>query len=220
MAGKIRVLIVDDHTLLREGIATLLATSDEIEVAGEAADGKEAIEKTRQLTPDLVLMDLAMPVMDGVEATRQLVQEFPHIKVLVLTQYDHKEYILSVVKAGALGFVPKKAAAGELLSAIKAVYHGDSFLASSVTRTVVDDYLARASISSSHDPFESLSSRQRELLRLIAEGLTAQEIAGSLGLSAPTIRSYQNQLMKRLAVHNRTELVKYAIRKGLIPITS
>ena len=141
MAEKIRVLIVDDHALLREGIRTLLSTSDDIQVVGEAADGAEAVEKARLLAPEVVLMDLAMPEVDGIEATRRLIRENPQIKVLAMTQYDHREYVLSIVKAGAVGFIPKKAAAGELLNAIKTVHQGDSFLYPSIARTVIDDYL-------------------------------------------------------------------------------
>jgi DNA-binding NarL/FixJ family response regulator len=216
--NKIKVLIVDDHALLREGIRMLLSTSDEIEIVGEAANGQEALEKVCRLAPEVVLMDLAMPGLDGIEATQQLNRENPDVKILALTQYDHKEYILSIVKAGALGFIPKKAAAGELLTAIRTVHQGDSFLYPSITKTLIEDYLRKAKPLRGRDPYESLSARQKELLRLVAEGCSVQETADSLGVSAKTIRSYLNSVMKRLELHNRTELVKYAIRKGLVSL--
>ncbi|MDP2744170.1 MAG: response regulator transcription factor [Dehalococcoidia bacterium] len=218
MAEKIRVLIVDDHALLREGIRTLLGTCDDIEIVGEAADGREAVEKARLLAPEVVLMDIAMPEVDGIEATRRLLRENPQVKVLAMTQYDHGEYILSIVKAGAVGFIPKKAAAGELLNAIRAVHQGDSFLYPSIARTVIDDYLRRARDLPSRDPYEGLPARQKELLRLVADGSTVPQVADSLGMSAKTARSYLNNVMKRLAIHNRAELVKYAIRKGLVSL--
>jgi DNA-binding NarL/FixJ family response regulator len=156
--SKIRVLIVDDHAILREGIRALLAAHDDIEVVGEAADGREAVEKVHQLTPDVVLMDVAMPLMDGLEATRRIRKGNPKTKVLILTQYDNKEYILSSIKVGASGFVPKRVVASELVSVIRAVHLGDSFLHPSAAKFLIEDYLQKVG----EDPYDSLTDRERD----------------------------------------------------------
>jgi DNA-binding NarL/FixJ family response regulator len=212
--SKIRVLIVDDHAILREGIHALLALQDDIEIVGEAADGREAVDKARQLEPDVILMDVAMPLMDGLEATRRIRKENPKAKILILTQYDNKEYVLSSIKSGASGCVPKRAVASELVSAIRAVHQGDSFLYPSVTKFLVEDYLQRVE----EDPYDRLTAREREVLKLVAEGRTNREIAGLLSVSVKTVLGHRTNLMEKLGIHNRTELIKYAIRKGLITV--
>lgn len=212
--SKIRVLIVDDHTILREGIRALLAAHDDIEVVGEAADGREAVEKVHQLSPDVVLMDVAMPLMDGLEATRRIRKENPKAKVLILTQYDNKEYILSSIKVGASGCVPKRVVASELVSAIRAVHLGDSFLHPSAAKFLIEDYLQKVE----EDPYDSLTDREREILKLVAEGRTNGEIADVLSISVKTVLGHRTSVMEKLDIHNRTELIKYAIRKGLISV--
>jgi DNA-binding NarL/FixJ family response regulator len=212
--SKIRVLIVDDHAILREGIRALLAAHDDIEVVGEAADGREAVEKVHQLTPDVVLMDVAMPLMDGLEATRRIRKGNPKAKVLILTQYDNKEYILSSIKVGASGFVPKRVVASELVSAIRAVHLGDSFLHPSAAKFLIEDYLQKVG----EDPYDSLTDREREVLKLVAEGRTNSEIADLLSVSVKTVLGHRTSVMEKLDIHNRTELIKYAIRKGLISV--
>jgi DNA-binding NarL/FixJ family response regulator len=212
--SKIRVLIVDDHAILREGIRALLAAHDDIEVVGEAADGREAVEKVHQLSPDVVLMDVAMPLMDGLEATRRIRKGNPKAKVLILTQYDNKEYILSSIKAGASGFVPKRVVASELVSAIQAVHLGDSFLHPSAAKFLIEDYLQKVE----EDPYDSLTDREREILKLVAEGRTNSEIADLLSVSVKTVLGHRTSVMEKLDIHNRTELIKYAIRKGLISV--
>jgi len=212
--SKIRVLIVDDHAILREGIRALLALQDDIGIVGEAADGREAVDKARQLEPDVILMDVAMPLMDGLEATRRIRKENPKAKILILTQYDNKEYVLSSIKSGASGCVPKRAVASELVSAIRAVHRGDSFLYPSVTKFLVEDYLQRVE----EDPYDQLTAREREVLKLVAEGRTNREIAGLLSVSVKTVLGHRTNLMEKLGIHNRTELIKYAIRKGLITV--
>jgi DNA-binding NarL/FixJ family response regulator len=212
--SKIRVLIVDDHAILREGIRALLALQDDIGIVGEAADGREAVDKARQLEPDVILMDVAMPLMDGLEATRRIRKENPKAKILILTQYDNKEYVLSSIKSGASGCVPKRAVASELVSAIRAVHRGDSFLYPSVTKFLVEDYLQRVE----EDPYDQLTAREREILKLVAEGRTSREIAGLLSVSVKTVLGHRTNLMEKLGIHNRTELIKYAIRKGLITV--
>jgi DNA-binding NarL/FixJ family response regulator len=212
--SKTRVIVVDDHAILREGVKALLATYDDIEVVGEAADGAEAIEVVGKGDVDVVLMDIAMPRMDGLEATRRIRRRSPNTKVLILTQYDDKEYILSSVKAGASGCVPKKMAASELVSAIRAVRQGDSFLHPAAVKVLIGEYLERAG----EDPYDRLTSREREVLKLVAEGHTNKEIADLLVVSIKTVLGHRTKIMEKLDIHNRTELIKYAIRKGLTSV--
>ncbi|MFC1935807.1 response regulator [Chloroflexota bacterium] len=211
---KVRVLVVDDHAIMRQGVSALLAMQDDIEVVGEASDGREAISKADQLKPDVVLMDIVLPLMDGLEATRRIHRMNPKIRVLILTQYDTREYVLSSVKAGAAGCVPKKALASELVSAIMAVHQGDSFLHPSAAKWLMGEYFQKAE----GDPYDELTNREREVLKLIAEGRTNREIADLLVISAKTVLGHRTKIMQKLDIHNRTELIKYAIRKGLITI--
>ncbi len=211
---KIRVLVADDHAILRAGIRALLALYDDIEVIGEASNGKEAIDTIRELLPDVVLMDIAMPFMDGLEVTRRVHKENPKVKILILTQYDNREYILSSIKAGAIGYIPKKAVASELVDAIRVVHRGDSYLYPSIASVLIGDYLQRLE----HDPYDRLTNREREVLKLIAEARTSREIADLLCISVKTVLAHRAKTMEKLGIHNRTELVKYAIRKGLITI--
>jgi len=215
---KIRVLVVDDHTIVRDGICALLGLAGDIEVVGEAANGMEALEMVRKLMPHVVLMDIAMPIMGGLEATRRICKEFPRTKVLALTQYDDREYVFPVIEAGAYGFISKTAASSELASGIRSVYRGDSFLSPSVARLLVEDYQQVTSIRKSHDPYDQLTDREREILKLLAEGYTTQKIADTLVISAKTVEGHKTSLMAKLDIHNRIELVKYALRKGIITI--
>lgn len=215
---KIRVLIADDHTLVRDGIRSLLALAADIEIVGEAADGREAIEKIRQLMPDIVLMDLAMPIMGGLEAARRVRKEFPATKVLVLTQYDDSEYVIPVIEAGARGFVSKMSSSSELASAIQAVYRGESFLSPSAAAALIDECQQKTTAKGEKDPYQLLTDREKEVFKLIAEGHTAREIADVLVVSPKTVDWYKTSLMKKLNIHNRIDLVKFAIRKGIITL--
>jgi len=215
---KIRVLVVDDHTIVRDGICALLALAGDIEVVGEAANGKEALEKVKELAPDVVLMDIAMPLMGGLEATRRIRREFPGARVLALTQYDDKEYVFPVIEAGACGFISKTAASSELTSGIRSVYRGESFLSPSVARLLVEDYQRGGDLRDRHDPYEQLTDREREVLKLLVEGYTTQEIADMLVISPKTVEGHKTSLMSKLDIHNRTDLVKYALRKGIITV--
>ena len=214
---KIRVLVVDDHTIVRDGICALLALAGDIEVVGEAANGSEALEKVNKLQPNVVLMDVAMPIMGGLEATRRICKEFP-TRVLILTQYDDKEYVFPVIEAGASGFISKVAASSELASGIRSVHHGDSYLSPSVAKLLVEDYQHRGGGRVSHDPYEQLTDRERDVLKLVAEGHTTQEIADMLVVSPKTVEGHKTRLMSKLDIHNRIDLVKYALRKGIINI--
>ena len=210
--GKIKILVADDHAVLRDGIRALLGLYDDIEIVGEASEGKEAVEKTQDLVPDVVVMDIAMPGMDGLEATRRIRKKSPKVKILVLTQHDDREYVLSAIKAGAAGYVPKRALGSELASAIRAVYEGDSFLYPSATTALIEDYLHQVE----EEPYDRLTDREREILKLIAEGHTSRDIAGMLFISAKTVIGHRTKMMHKLAIHNRIQLIKYAIRKGLV----
>jgi len=212
---RIRILVVDDHAIMRDGIRALLGLHDDIEVVGEASEGKEAVEKAQELIPDVVIMDIAMSGMDGLEATRRIRKKSPKMKVLVLTQYDNKEYILSVIKAGASGYVPKRALGSELVSAIRAVQQGDSFLYPSAAAALIEDYLQQAR---EEEPYDQLTAREREILKLIAEGHTSREIADMLFLSPKTALGHRSKIMEKLNLHNQTELIKYAMRKGLVSL--
>jgi len=213
---KIKVLIADDHTLVRQGIRSLLALAADIEIVGEAADGREAVEKVRQLAPDVVLMDLAMPKMGGLEATRRIRKEFPATKVLAVTQYDDSEYVIPVIEAGARGFVTKMASPLELASAIQAVYRGDSFLSPSAAAILVEECQLKTGVEGEKDSFQLLTDRERETLKLIAEGHTAREIAEVLVVSPKTVEWYKTNLMRKLNLHNTADLIKYAIRKRVV----
>lgn len=215
---KIRVLVVDDHTIVRDGICALLALAGDIEVIGEAANGREALEMVKQLTPDVVLMDIAMPLLGGLEATRRIRKELPGTKVLVLTQYDDKEYVFPVIEAGAYGFISKTAASSELTSAIRYVYRGESYLSPSVTKLMIEDYQHGAALRLKNDPYKQLTDRERDILKLVAEGYTTQEIADILVISPKTVEGHRSSLMAKLDIRNRIDLVKYALRRGLIDV--
>jgi len=215
---KIKVLIADDHALVRDGIRALLALVSNVEVVGEAANGKEAIEKVRELAPDVVLMDLAMPILGGLEATRRIRREFPGTKVLALTQYEDSDSVIPVIEAGACGFVTKVAAFSELASAIQAAYRGDSFLSPTAAAALVEEYQQKANGKRLRDPYDRLTDREKEVLKLIVEGYTAREIGDRLVISPKTVESYKASLMNKLNIHNKTDLIKYALRKRLITL--
>jgi DNA-binding NarL/FixJ family response regulator len=215
---KIKVLIADDHALVRDGIRALLALVSNVEVVGEAANGKEAVEKVREMAPDVVLMDLAMPILGGLEATRRIRREFPGTKVLALTQYEDSDSVIPVIEAGACGFVTKVAAFSELALAIQAAYRGDSFLSPTAAAALVEEYQQKANGKRLRDPYDRLTDREKEVLKLIVEGYTAREIGDKLVISPKTVESYKASLMNKLNIHNKTDLIKYALRKRLITL--
>jgi DNA-binding NarL/FixJ family response regulator len=214
----IRVLVVDDHTIVRDGICALLALTPDIEVVGEASDGNEALEKVQELTPDVVIMDMGMPVMGGLEATRRIRHEFPNVNVLVLTQYDDREYVFPAIEAGALGFIIKTAASSDLAAGIRSVHRGDSFLSPSVAKLLVESHQSGESPGGRDDLYALLTGREKEVLKLTAEGHTLREIAEILIISPKTVEGHKTNLMTKLNVHNRTDLIKYAVRKGIISV--
>lgn len=212
----LRVLLVDDHTLVRAGLRALLGPAPDIEVVGEAEDGLTALAQARALHPDVVLMDLAMPKMGGVEATRRIKEEFPQMQVLALTVHDNEEYLFQMLRAGACGYVLKKARPAELVDAIEAASRGETYLFPSMAKSLVGDYLRRVDAGEESDTYARLTVREREILKLLAEGYTSPEIADLLHLSVKTVSAHRQHIMEKLDLHRPAELIKYAIRKGLV----
>jgi DNA-binding NarL/FixJ family response regulator len=216
--AKTRVLIADDHGLLREGIKALLRAADDIEVVGEAEDGEEAIREVRRLGPDVVLMDVAMPGLGGLEAALMIRKEKPESRILVLTQYDDREYVSRFLKAGVSGYVLKKAAASELVAAIRAVRRGGLVLDPGIAREAVAESGRPHGAVRVDDPYESLTDREKQVLKLVAEGSSNKEIAETLGISVKTAMAHREHLMEKLDVHSRTELIRFALRRGVIRV--
>jgi len=212
----LRILVVDDHTLVRAGIRALLGPAPNIEVVGEADDGLSAQTQVRALHPEVVLMDIAMPRMGGVEATRRIKEEFPDVQVLALTVHDNEEYLFQMLRAGACGYVLKKARPAELVDAIEAASRGETFLYPSMAKSLVGDYLRRVESGEETDTYARLTTREREILKLLAEGYTSPEIAEFLHLSVKTVSAHRQHIMEKLDLHRPAELIKYAIRKGLV----
>lgn len=215
---EIKVLIVDDHAIVRDGICSLLALAGDMEVVGEAANGREGLEKVAKLLPDVVLMDIAMPIMGGLEAIRRIHKEFSGIRILVLTQYDDKDHVFPAIQAGANGFVSKTAASSELASGIRAVSAGESYLSPSIAKLFVEDYQRVALTEDMNDPYEQLTDREREMLKLVVEGYKTRQIAEMLNITLKTVEGHKTSLMKKLGIHNNLELVKYALRQGIISV--
>lgn len=212
--NKIRVLVVDDHTIFREGLCSLLARRKWIEIVGQAEDGKQAIAQVAELHPDVVLMDIAMPGMNGLQATQAIRRSFPDIRILVLTQYESDEYIFSLLQAGAAGYILKLAPVEDLVEAIRVVHSQGAFLTPDLLQTVVD----RMVESSPPDPERKpvLTEREQEILRLITEGLTGNEIAERLCISRKTVVTHRAHIMEKLGAHNAAELIKHAIQEGMV----
>ncbi len=215
---KKKVLIADDHALVREGIVAFLKLCDDIEVIGEASDGIEAIEKARKLRPDIIIMDINMPKLGGLETTVEIKKMYPDTKVLVLTQYEDREYISRFLKAGVSGYLLKKAVGSDLITALKAIGRGELYLYSSIAAEVVAGYLPGEKHPEIEDPYEKLSDREKQVLRLIAEGYTHKEVADMLNISVKTVIAHQTNIGEKLDIHTRAGLIKFAIQKGIIKI--
>lgn len=213
---RIRVLIADDHALLREGIRALLSRESDLEVVGEAADGREAIARCRSLRPDVVLMDIAMPGLGGLEAALEIRKESPDTKILVLTQYEDREYVTRFLKAGAAGYVLKKAAGAELASAIRSVSRGGLVLDPQVAREALREPETVPG-GGPEDPYEALTDREKQVLRIVAEGKSNKEVAELLGISVKTAMSHREHVMEKLGLHSRTDLIRFALKIGVIP---
>lgn len=215
--SKIRLLLVDDHEIVRAGLRMLFSAEPEVEIIGEASSGEEAVSAVQDLAPDVVLMDVAMPGIGGVEATRRIKANHPQVAVLALTMHEDEEYFFEMLAAGASGYVPKRAAPDDLMSAIHIVRQGDVYIYPSLARLLVKDFLHRSE-ASGPETREELTPREQEVLTYIAEGFSNREIADVLVISVKTVDRHRENLMRKLQLHNRVELVKYAIEKGLITV--
>lgn len=214
----IRILLADDHEIVRASLRMLLQAQEDLEIVGEATGGWDALRLAQQLQPDVVIMDISMPDMNGIEATRRIRQLKQPPVVLVLTMHESEAHFFETLQAGASGYVPKRAAPTDLIQAIRVVYSGDTFLYPTVAAALVSDFLACTEGDRARERLDDLTARQQEVLQLIAEGLTNQEIAEQLTISPKTVERHRENIMAKLDLHNRTELVKYAVRKGLIDL--
>jgi len=215
-ALKVRVLVAEDHAVVREGIRMILDAQEDVEVVGEACDGDEALRLARQLLPDVVVMDISMPRMNGVEATREIKRLYPDMQVLILTMHEEESYVFQLLRLGAAGYVLKRAAATDLVEGVRAASRGEAFLYPAVARSVVQDYLDRMRGGEGTGRYDGLTDREREILVLIAEGHTNAQIADRLFISVKTVQTHRAHIMEKLDLHDRSLLVRYAVRKGLI----
>ena len=217
MTDKIRVVLADDHTLLRKGLRALLNNEADMEVIAEAGDGAEAVRACQRLSPDVIVMDLSMPNVDGMQATAQIRDLGLDTRVLVLTMHNEEEYLLKVLEAGGAGYVLKQSADTELVHAIRAVHRGEAFLYPSGVRMLLQSYLRAGNHAESREePRPALSEREQEVLRLTAEGFSNQEIGRQLFISPKTVDTYRQRIMEKLGLHHRSELVRYALNRGLL----
>lgn len=208
---RIRILLADDHAVVRQGFKMILSAQSDMEIVGEAGNGREAVELAESLKPDIVVMDVAMPELNGIEATRRLAASTPHCRVVALSMHKDNVYVREILRAGARGYLLKDSVAADVVSAIRAVARGESYLHPAVSNAVLDDYRKHVT-----NPIDLLSSREREVLQMLAEGKTNKEIAGVLNLSVYTVDAHRGRIMEKLNVHSINELVRFAVRNGLI----
>ena len=208
---RIRILLADDHAVVRQGFKMILSAQTDMEIVGEAGNGREAVEQAEQLRPDIVVMDVAMPELNGIEATRRLAASVPHTRVVALSMHKDSVYVREILRAGARGYLLKDSGASDLVSAIRAVAGGESYLSPAVSNAVLDDYRRHVT-----NPIDLLTSREREVLQMLAEGKTNKEIAVVLNLSVYTVDAHRGRIMEKLNVHSINELVRFAVRNGLI----
>lgn len=214
-AKKIKILVADDHPVVRKGLQSCLAKQDRLKIVGEASDGDEALKKTRELSPDVVLMDISMPGMNGLAVTEVLRKESPEVKVLVISVHNNRDYIFRIIQSGAHGFISKEAPPDELLRAIESVYSGEPFFSPDIAKAALNQLVTSGG---KKDPFAQLTSREREVLVLIAEGQSNKEIATKLGIGVRTIETHRERIMRRLDIHSVAGLTKFAIANGMISI--
>jgi len=215
----IRLMLVDDHEIVRTGLRMMLEAEPDLEIVAEAESGEEALQRVGQCTPDVVIMDVGLPGMGGVETTRVMRDRYPDIPILALTIHEDERYFFQMLDAGAAGYLPKRAAPTDLVNAIRTVHEGHVYLYPSLATALVGDYLQRAESGGDEQrSYDELTPRQRQVLTLVAEGLSNAEIADRLEISAKTVARHRENIMARLNLHSRTELVKYAIRKGLTEV--
>ena len=208
---RIRILLADDHAVVRQGFKMILDAQADMEIVGEAGNGREAVELAEQLRPDVVVMDVSMPELNGIEATRRLASSAPRARVVALSMHKDSVYVREILRAGARGYLLKDSGAADLVAAIRAVASGESYLSPAVSNAVLDDYRRHAT-----NPIDLLTSREREVLQLLAEGKTNKEIAGVLNLSVYTVEAHRGRILEKLNLHSIGELVRFAVRNGLI----
>ena len=212
----IRVLLADDHTLIRAGLRMVVVSQPDFTVVGEASDGREAVALAEQLKPDVVVMDIGMPSLNGIEACRQIHDSLPGSQVIMLSMHSDEGYVLRALKAGAKGYMLKDSAEADLASAIRAVTAGKSFFSPAVSKILLEDYMRKLKRTGAEDSFDLLSPREREVLQLVAEGKSSKEVANLLSLSVYTVETHRAKMMQKLNLHNIPELILYAVRKGVI----
>jgi len=214
--AKLRILLGDDHTLLRHGLRKILQERSEWEVVAEAGDGREAVRQTLALHPDVAILDIGMPLMNGIEATRQIVRRLPDLRVLILSMHANEPYIIQALKAGATGYLLKDSADTDLIRGVSAVAAGKSFFSPVVAKVMLDDYVRHLAEKGIVDRFDSLTEREREIFQLAAEGHTNKEIAELLSVSPATVETHRGHILQKLDIHSTAELVLYAVRRGVI----
>jgi DNA-binding NarL/FixJ family response regulator len=208
---RIRILLADDHAVVRQGFRMILGAQPDMEIVGEAGNGREAVELAERLKPEVVVMDVSMPELNGIEATRRLAASTPHTRVLALSMHKDSVYVREILRAGARGYLLKDSVADDLVSAVRAVASGEGYLSPQVSNAVLDDYRRHVT-----NPIDLLTSREREVLQMLAEGKTNKEIAGVLNLSAYTVEAHRGRVMEKLNVHTIADLVRFAVRNGLV----
>jgi two-component system, NarL family, response regulator NreC len=216
--SKIRIMLADDHTLFRQGVRVLLCAEVDFEVIGEASNGSDAVDRAKELHPDVVLMDIGMPGLSSFESTRQIKKNRPETKVLFLTMYDDEDYLVEGMEVGASGYVLKDSPDRQLVAAIRDISRGGSFLSPRMLSQLVDDFRSRIKSANRMPRFATLTVREREVLKLLAEGYSIKEIAADLSLSVKTIEAHKFNLMRKLDIHNKAQLVQYAIQKKIIKV--
>ena len=213
---NIRILLADDHRVLRAGLRLLLERHPGLQVVGEASNGREAVEAAAELNPDVVVMDVAMPVLNGIDAAAQIAARFPHIATIVLSMHSDEGYLLRALKAGARGYLLKDSAEAELVQAIRNVHEGKAFFSPALSRMLIDDYIRQLQQRGGEDSYELLTPREREIFQLLAEGRSSKEAAQLLNLSPYTVETHRGNIMQKLNLHSLPELILYAVRKGII----
>ena len=216
----ITIFLADDHTIVRQGLAKLLEAEPNLRVIGEAQNGREAVKKVQVLRPDFVIMDIAMPLLNGIEATRQIKKFSPQTKIIILSMHSHDRYISELISIGASGYLLKDSTGGEIVKAISAAMKGDVYLSPSISRRVIEDYLTLKKKSSREDLYTKLSNRERELFQMIAEGHSTKEISGILFISPSTVKTHRSNIMEKLQINNISQLIQFAIRLGIVDVRS
>ncbi len=213
----INVVLADDHTIVRDGLRALLEANPEIKVVGDAANGKQVVNQVKDLQPDIVIMDISMPELNGIDATKQILETAPEVRVIILSMLGTADHVFHALQAGVRGFLLKESAGREVMEAVQSVYAGDMYFSRPITFTLVNDYM-QARVETQSAPLESLSVRENEILCLVVEGKTSAEIGKSLNLSPKTVESYRSRMMQKLGVSDMSELIKFAIKNGLISV--